>query len=225
MMTPSVAVAALLASLVDDPFYQAITIDFAQDAEVRSRALTAYFVLSLEEARQTGRCVTLDGAAAVGAAAWLLPREPDLEARVAAAKAAALARILGPRGNENYHRIVDFMTARAEQIVSAEAWYLSIVGVAPSAQGRGVGARLIAPTLLEADAAIERAAPVPFEHRADPGRPGRQAARSAKQHRSDRDRRGAADQNSASCRSASVASAGFCWRADGRGSQSRSGGN
>jgi GNAT superfamily N-acetyltransferase len=35
--------------------------------------------------------------------------------------------------------------------VSSGAWYLSIVGVAPVAQGRGVGGRLIRATLAEAD--------------------------------------------------------------------------
>ena len=37
--------------------------------------------------------------------------------------------------------------------IEESAWYLSIVGVAPSAQGRGIGARLIEPTLAEADEA------------------------------------------------------------------------
>ena len=33
------------------------------------------------------------------------------------------------------------------------AWYLSIIGIAPHAQGQGLGQRLLAPTLAEADAA------------------------------------------------------------------------
>ena len=37
--------------------------------------------------------------------------------------------------------------------IPPEAWYLSILGVDPTLQGRGIGARLLAPTLAEADAA------------------------------------------------------------------------
>ena len=43
------------------------------------------------------------------------------------------------------------MKARAETAVPKDAWYLSILGVAPSEQGKGLGARLLAPTLAEAD--------------------------------------------------------------------------
>jgi ribosomal protein S18 acetylase RimI-like enzyme len=36
-------------------------------------------------------------------------------------------------------------------VVAESAWYLSIVAVAPSAQGQGIGGRLIESTLAEAD--------------------------------------------------------------------------
>ena len=45
------------------------------------------------------------------------------------------------------------MRPRAAAVIDEPAWYLSIVGVAPSAQGHGIGARLIEPTLAEADEA------------------------------------------------------------------------
>jgi GNAT superfamily N-acetyltransferase len=57
------------------------------------------------------------------------------------------------QARENYQRIVDYMSAHARSIVDADAWYLSIVAIAPEAQGRGLGARLLEPTLAEADAA------------------------------------------------------------------------
>jgi ribosomal protein S18 acetylase RimI-like enzyme len=82
---------------------------------------------------------------------WLLPLTPELAAEEASAKAAFLERALEPKGAENYHRIVGFMASRSRPVVSSAAWYLSIVGVAPSAQGRGVGGRLIRATLTEAD--------------------------------------------------------------------------
>jgi GNAT superfamily N-acetyltransferase len=44
------------------------------------------------------------------------------------------------------------MSERSALLVHS-AWYLSIVGVAPHAQGQGLGRRLLQPTLTEADRA------------------------------------------------------------------------
>jgi GNAT superfamily N-acetyltransferase len=71
----------------------------------------------------------------------------------AAAKAAFLSEVISVQGAENYHRIIDFMRPRASAAIDESAWYLSIVGVAPSAQGQGIGARLLESTLAEADEA------------------------------------------------------------------------
>lgn len=143
------SIPALVASLIDDPFYQAITVDFSENLAARKQVLGAYFNYSLDEAERTGRCV-VDSEPELGAAAWLLPRSSSLEAAESAAKTAYLSSVLGPRGNENYQRMVCFMASLAEAVVPADAWYLSIVGVLPAAQGKGTGARLLAPTLDEA---------------------------------------------------------------------------
>ena len=143
---------ALLESLFDDPFYQAISVDFSADLAARKRVLAAYFDYSLGEAQRTGRCIVC-AEPELGAAAWLLPRAPEVDAAECAAKARALSGLLGPLGNENYQRMVRFMAAQAEGVVPTDAWYLSIVGVLPAAQGQGVGARLLAPTLAEAQQA------------------------------------------------------------------------
>lgn len=71
----------------------------------------------------------------------------------AKAKAEFLVAALGAMGRDAYRRITDFMRPRALAAVAKSAWYLSIIGVTPSAQGRGIGRRLIEPTLTEADEA------------------------------------------------------------------------
>jgi len=143
------AAATLAASLSDDPFYQAITVDSAVDTEARTRLLTQYFDYSLREAQRTGRC-TLHAEPAVGAAAWLLPRNPETDATERSAKAAYLTQLLGTWGWENYCRIMAFMSGRSEGLVSRDAWYLTIIGVHPTSQGRGIGGELLRPTLEEA---------------------------------------------------------------------------
>jgi GNAT superfamily N-acetyltransferase len=146
------ASSALTEALIEDPFYLAISDDFSADLKARERALNLYFQYSLEEAERTGRLVIAPDPA-VGASAWLLPRSPEIDAAESSAKSAYLASVLGPTGFANYSRIVGFMAPLAANLVPAGAWYLSIVGVLPSAQGQGLGASLLASTLAEASQA------------------------------------------------------------------------
>jgi GNAT superfamily N-acetyltransferase len=143
---------ALVAALTGDPFYQAITVDCGADAAARRAVLTGYFEYSLEEADRTGRCSVLEDPT-LGAAAWLLPRGALVDAVETAAKTAYLRGLLGPKGWDNYRRILEFMSGKSQPLVPADAWYLTIVGVHPAAQGQGIGARLVQPTLAEATGA------------------------------------------------------------------------
>ena len=141
---------ALVDSLRFDPFYVAISQGFGDDEVRRREALARYFDYSMSEGERRGRLVVWPDPS-IGAAVWLLPAAPlacDAESK---AKAAFLIEVMSAEGAENYHRIIDFMRPRAAALIDASAWYLSIVGVAPSAQGRGIGARLLEPTLAEAD--------------------------------------------------------------------------
>ncbi len=76
-----------------------------------------------------------------------------MEAAESEAKSKHLASILGPRGYENYYRIVRYMAPLAARVVPHGSWYLSIIGILPSAQGRGLGKRLLGETLAEASGA------------------------------------------------------------------------
>jgi ribosomal protein S18 acetylase RimI-like enzyme len=143
---------ALAESLFDDPFYWAITESFGNDLTARKRALSGYFHYSLEEAERTGRCVVAPDPS-LGAAAWLLPRSAEVAAAESSAKSEYLASALGSQGMENYYRIVRYMAPLAARVVPGDAWYLSIIGILPSAQGRGLGATLLAGTLAEASQA------------------------------------------------------------------------
>ncbi len=143
---------AAAAALQSDPFYRCITAEFASD-DVRQRAaLCAYLDYSIGQGTRIGRVVHLEEAD-LGVAIWLLPQIPEIQERERSRKHAFLRQVLGESGCLSYQRIVDYMSARARTLVASDAWYLSIVAVAPQAHGRGLGARLLAPTLVEADAA------------------------------------------------------------------------
>lgn len=149
-VNPLPVIRALLDSLWDEPFYLAITAEHSGDAA--RDVLGQYFDYSLSEGARTGRCImTSEGAP--GAAVWLLPTGSAQRHAEAHAKAAFLTAMLGHTGAQNYHRILEFMSPRAQSLVSGSAWYLSIVGVSPAAQGQGIGARLLKGTLAEADSA------------------------------------------------------------------------
>jgi GNAT superfamily N-acetyltransferase len=141
---------ALVDSLWFDPFYVAISQNFGDDEVRRREALARYFDYSMSEGARRGRLVVWPDPS-IGAAVWLLPAA--VSAAESEAKAAFPTDVMGVLGAENYHRIIDFMRPRAAAVIDESAWYLSIVGVAPSAQGAGIGARLIEPTLAEADEA------------------------------------------------------------------------
>ncbi len=161
----------LAVALVGDPLYIAISVDFSADPESRLRGLEGYFAYSMDEGRRLGRCIVAKDCED-GAAVWLLPAEDEVRRASAAAKRIFLQAHLGPRGAENYHRIVDFMAPRAREVMAPGAWYLSIIGVSPTAQGQGLGAKLLEPTLREADTAgavcyleTYSAQSLPFYHR------------------------------------------------------------
>jgi len=143
---------ALVESLRFDPFYVAISENFGDDEVRRREALARYFDYSMSEGNRRGRLVVWPDPS-IGAAVWLLPVASSASDAESDAKAAFLAEALGSQGAENYHRIIDFMRPRASAVIDKSAWYLSIVGVAPAAQGHGIGVRLIEPTLAEADEA------------------------------------------------------------------------
>jgi GNAT superfamily N-acetyltransferase len=137
---------ALVRALADDPFYDAVL-----PANDREAALAGYFDASIDEGLAAGRVrVTPD--ARSGAAVWLLPAPPGGPA-IRAAKEQRLRALLGAQGYATYERILASMTPLARRAACGSAWYLSILGVDPAAQGQGVGGRLIEPTLAEADAA------------------------------------------------------------------------
>jgi ribosomal protein S18 acetylase RimI-like enzyme len=141
----------LISALGQDPFYLAMTEDFAADSSMRDSVLGRYFEYSIVEGRRLGRCVVAaDGHS--GAAVWLLPMDESARKEASAAKKTFLAAHLGPRGMRHYDAIISFMLAHAKTAVGESAWYLSIIGVDPKAQGQGLGAQLLNPTLNEADA-------------------------------------------------------------------------
>lgn len=144
------ASASAVAALEDDPFYRSICGVYALDPARRRAILSPYFDFSIQEGRELGRCIHLPNPS-LGVAVWLLPQSREVQSRAAHKKRSFLQAALDSHGCANYYRIVDFMHAQSATLVDSGAWYLSIIAVAPSSQGQGLGGKLLQPTLSEAD--------------------------------------------------------------------------
>jgi GNAT superfamily N-acetyltransferase len=139
-----------VAALENDPFYRSISAGHPQD-DIRRRAVLAqYFGYSIQEGREIGRCIHITDPTC-GVAVWLLPQAADVQSRAERNKRVFLEKTLDPEGCANYFRIVSFMSEKAASVVDDDAWYLSIVVVDPTAQGQGLGRKLLEPTIAEAD--------------------------------------------------------------------------
>ena len=143
---------SLAAALIGDPFYRAVTVACGDDETARLAMLEAYFALALAEGWQAGR-VDLADDGRNGAAIWTTDTPAALRQAAYAQREDALRVLLGEQGFAHFTAIVGNMEhALASHDLSA-AWYLSIAGIAPDAQGRGLGTSVLAPGLAAVDAA------------------------------------------------------------------------
>ena len=152
-MTARRAVAvALYRALAEDPFYRTIAGAQHHDPSIFETALVRYFEYALDEAEAIGRLVVDDEQ--LGAAAWFLPIAPGIAHEAKIQKERVLYEVLSEAGLVAYQQITEFMSQQRSRVcIPSNAWYLSIIGIAPQAQGRGLGRKLLKPMLAEADAA------------------------------------------------------------------------
>lgn len=152
-MTARRAVAvALYRALTKDPFYRTIAGAQRHDPSIFETALVRYFEYALDEAEAIGRLVVDDEQ--LGAAAWFLPIAPGIAHEAKIQKERVLYEVLSEAGLVAYQQITEFMSQQRSRVcIPSNAWYLSIIGIAPQAQGRGLGRKLLKPMLAEADAA------------------------------------------------------------------------
>ena len=143
---------SLAAALITDPFYRSVTLACGDDEAARLAMLTAYFELALVEGFQAGR-VDLADTAGNGAAIWTTDAPLPLRQAAYAQREVGLRELLGPQGCANFTAIVANMEHALAQHNLQQAWYLSIAGIAPQAQGRGLGASVLAPGLAAVDQA------------------------------------------------------------------------
>jgi GNAT superfamily N-acetyltransferase len=136
-------------SHADDPAFRHLYPDPVR----RGKVLRAFFTATARDALAFGAvdvAVAADGRL-VGAAVWLPPGAFPWSGRRKARITPTMLRVLGvaPRSFPAFARL----GANAERLHPRDLhWNLEAMGVAPAAQGQGVGGRLLAPGLARADA-------------------------------------------------------------------------
>ncbi len=138
---------ALYQALKDDAFYLALGAAAVGDS---AGALQRYLDYSMLEAQCYGELLFPEDRTS-GVAVWLKPLTAKQEARKKAEKRSFLLAELGEEALELYTAVVDAMALNATGRIAEDAWYLSILGVSPRAQGRGIGADLLGRCLARTD--------------------------------------------------------------------------
>lgn len=133
--------AALAAAFFDDPVFGWLISGGAR----RQARLERYFAIQLAHALADGHVWTSDGL--YGAALCMPPGRWRVPPRLMAANSGRLASVFRGR----LPRAVGLLAAMERRHLRGAHYYFSYIGVAPEAQGRGLGSRLMRPALDRCD--------------------------------------------------------------------------
>jgi len=141
---------ALYLALTHDPFYITLEKKSSANLEAAREAMFRYLDYAILEAAEHGR-LTLPQDQTSGAAIWSIPQDRQTQAKLSENKKDFIQTQMGKDSLKAYIEIVDFMSRESENVVAENAWYLSILGILPEYQGKGMGKALMLPVLREAD--------------------------------------------------------------------------
>lgn len=140
---------ALYESLIPDPFYIELLREIPGGQQEKQEALMRYMDYSMTESEKYGQ-LTIAGDPPYGAAIWSKPLDTATDTEKNLLKKDFIKTHMEESSLNAYLTIVSFMTEQLE-VISPEAWYLSIAGIKPACQGKGLGACLLSEVLHETD--------------------------------------------------------------------------
>lgn len=141
---------ALFHALREDAFYK--TMEQSVLSGSPEQAMLRYMDYSMQEAEQFGK-LFIPEPTPFGASIWSQPLDKATANERNILKKDFLKTQMGDNSLQTYNSIVECMAERTDQVVSDDYWYLSIVGVLPEFQGKGLGQGLLGDVLQEADTA------------------------------------------------------------------------
>jgi len=137
----------LARAFFDDPFGTHIFPDHVQ----RQDGLTWYFT-ALTRASYWFDAVYVTADEVTGVAVWIAPDQTLTPQQIDEAGLNRTRTFFGTEAYERYHQIVDPLAVLHARDVPLPHWYLTLIGVEPDQQGRGLGGALLAPILAQAEA-------------------------------------------------------------------------
>lgn len=140
---------ALYEALIPDPFYIELLREIPGGQQEKQNALMRYMDYSMAEGEKYGQ-LTIAGDMPYGAAIWSKPLDATADTEKGLLKKDFIKTHMGESSLNAYLTIVSFMTEQLEG-VPTNAWYLSIAGIKPTYQGKGLGAGLLNAVLDETD--------------------------------------------------------------------------
>ncbi len=143
--------ATLYAALVDDAFYVAMENSVIGDATHRREAMLRYYDYAMWEGHRYG-LLYIPAGQPLGASIWSSPLNGRSKQQASDEKQTFLKTHMGEASLTAYLNMTDAMTRQTTTAIPPNSWYLSIVGIAPSFQGQGIGRSLIEPILDRTDA-------------------------------------------------------------------------
>jgi len=141
----------LYPALAGDPFYMTLEKRVSDPAKSKE-AMLRYYDYSIYEADQFGKIVE-PGDDPFGVSVWSVPLSEQEMKDKARQKKQLIQQEMGDSCLAAYEEINAFMSNAAQPLTADEDWYLSILGILPEYQGKGLGGDLIRPILEMADSA------------------------------------------------------------------------
>jgi ribosomal protein S18 acetylase RimI-like enzyme len=143
------AVDAVTRAFLDDPMWRCVL----PDHEARATLLRPMWDALIGFARIYGEALT--ASEGQGAACWIAPGNTKTTLWMLIRTGMALPRSmmrLPKDARARFFGMMRFIDASHKQLMPGRHWYLWVLGVAPEAQGRGIGCALLRPILDRADA-------------------------------------------------------------------------
>ena len=140
---------ALYEALQGDAFYSPLEQSIADKSFARE-AMLRYMDYSMVEGIRYGE-VFMPENCLHGVSIWSMPIDQSREAKKTREKKSFIASHMSKNSLETYNAIVGSMSENATTLVDKEAWYLSIVGILPEFQGKGLGMELVNRVLKKTD--------------------------------------------------------------------------
>lgn len=141
---------SLYESLKNDSFFDYLKNSIVGNEKFKERTMIKYMDYSIHEAYTYGK-VGVYNSEDFGASLWAIPVSKKLNEIKKAEKTKQMISIFGSEVYTKISLVGDFMNSQNNKYISSDMWYLSILGVNPEHQNKGLGRKLVEPILKEAD--------------------------------------------------------------------------